>query len=62
MSLSKWEDVASLARQLADRATVFATRSKEKLSRTDVTMQRFKAEVSNRRRMWDAALRKKRGK
>jgi hypothetical protein len=64
MSTGKWE-IASLARRLADGAMKTVARAKQKFARTDVTIQRIKAEVRTRRGMMDIAQRKriaKRGK
>ena len=58
MNAGKWE-IASLVRRLADSTTKAVAGAKQRLTHTDVTLQRIKAEVGTRRRMMDAALRKK---
>jgi hypothetical protein len=56
------KQIASLARRLAAGTTRVIADAKQRLALSDETAARFKAKVRTRRRMMDAALRKRRSK
>jgi hypothetical protein len=56
------KQIALLARRLAAGTTRAVVDAKQRLGRSDETVARFNAEIRTRRRMMDAALRKKRAK